>query len=88
MTINRRDLLASAALAMGTAAARRLAAQLSPEHGREELCLGAVRLLGRLTSGVLGLEQSHALERLRGLVPDGLDVAAQVRVEGSRLGEA
>ena len=32
MTINRRDLLASAALAMGTAAARRLAAQLSPDH--------------------------------------------------------
>jgi len=31
MTINRRDLLASAALAMGTAAARRLAAQLPPE---------------------------------------------------------
>jgi selenocysteine lyase/cysteine desulfurase len=32
MTINRRDLLASAALAMGTAAARRLTAQLPPEH--------------------------------------------------------
>ena len=31
MTINRRDLLASAALAMGTAAARRLTAQLPPE---------------------------------------------------------
>src|SRR4051794_27828926 len=31
MTIKRRDLLASAALAMGTAAARRLTAQLPPE---------------------------------------------------------
>ena len=32
MTISRRDLLASAALAMGTAAARKLTAQLSPER--------------------------------------------------------
>jgi len=36
MTISRRDLLASAALAMGTAAARRLAAQLSPDHPMDQ----------------------------------------------------
>jgi hypothetical protein len=37
---------------------------------------------------VLGLEQSHALERLRRLVADGFDVAAQVVVERACFGEA
>ena len=47
----------------------------------EELRLRAIGFLRRFAGRVLGAQESHALERLRGLVDDRADVPPGVGVE-------